>query len=374
MPRLSVVQRKRAIDLYKEHGSYRRAAIAFGDECPGLLVTHMTIRYQVTKLNTRHCLHNHHSIADSHGGSHSGRRKSARTPENIMAVAGEIIGTGRSVRQVARELDLSYSCVYKIVRHDLLLKPYVLQVVPHLTEHHRARRASAAAPLLQLFHTGAIAPMNFFSSDEANVYLDGHVQVRNAVIWGIERPPEHYREIKLRSRKVTVFAAVSAGYLFGPYFVPEGTNVNADNYCVLVQRLVDDMRAQLGEERFGNVWLQQDGATPHTALRTRHFLQQIFPDRLVGAHLTLDWPSLSPDLSMCDFFLWGVLKNEIYAHAPFANDAALRACIQETFTEMRAKVDFSATLQAVHRCFLHRLEKCMDHAGYFTELRVAPLL
>lgn len=374
MPRLSVDQRKRAIDLYRLHGNSRQAAIALNAEYPGLHVAHTTIQYQVTKLNKRYCLHNQHSIDSSHGGSHSGRRKSARTPENILAVLQEIAGTGKSLRQVARELKLSYSCVYEIVRRDLLLKPYVLQVVPHLTDNHRARRVAAAAPLLEIFNSGSVNPDLFFSSDEANVYLDGHVQVRNAVIWGVERPPEHYRQQTLVTRKVTVFAAVSAGHLFGPYFPPEGANVNAAIYRELVQQLATDMQATLGVDRFQNVWLQQDGATPHTARDTRHFLQQLFPDRLVGAHLTLDWPSHSPDLSMCDFFLWGVVKNAIYARAPFANCAVLRECIRETFHELRSRVDFPVTLRAVHRCFLHRLERCMEHRGHFTELRVSPLL
>lgn len=373
MPRLSVDQRKRAIDLYRLHGSYRQAAIALNVEYPDLHVAHTTIQYQAKKLSNRYCLHDQYSASSSHGGSHSGRPRSARTPENIMAAVGQIAGTGKSVRQVAREMQLSKSCVHRIVRRDLLLKPYVLQVVPHLTENHRARRVAAAAPLLEIFNSGSVDPDLFFSSDEANVYLDGHVQVRHAVVWGVERPPEHYRQRTLVTPKVTVFAAVSAGHLFGPYFPPQGANVNAANYRELVQQLVTDMQAMLGIDRFQNVWLQQDGATPHTALLTRQFLQQLFPNHLVGAHLTLDWPSHSPDLSMCDFFLWGVLKNAIYARAPFANSAALRDCIRETFHQVRTRPDFRSTLQAVHRCFMHRLEKCMEHGGHFTELRVAPL-
>lgn len=374
MPQLTPGQRKRAIELYQTQGSFRNAAVALNQEFPHLHVFPSTIQYQVKKLNTRFCLHNHNSISDSHGGSHSGRKRSARTARNIMDVLREILDTGKSLREVSRTLNLSYHCVHNIVRHDLLLKPYVLQVVPRLSDNHKLRRVSASAPLLELFRSGEVDPCFFFSTDEASVYLHGHVQVRNAVVWGIERPPSHFAEHNHQSKKVTVFAAVSSAHLFGPYFLPDGVNVNAESYRGLVLQLAEDMRAKFGDQQFGQVWFQQDGATAHTALQTRAFLQQQFGERLVSPHCTVDWPSCSPDLSMCDFFLWGAVKNLVYSHAPFANTNLLRACIREKFEEMRNSPDFNDTLQAVHRCFLNRLQKCMEGHGHFTELRVLPLL
>lgn len=374
MPRLTLAERKRAIELYRVHGSFRNAALALNEEFPHLHVHHSTIQYQVTKFDSRFCIHNHNSISNSHGGSHSGRRRSARTARNILDVLREIAGTGKSIREVSRTLNLSYQCVHNIVRHDLLLKPYVLQVVPRLSDNHKKRRVSAAAPLLELFQSGSVEPQFFYSSDEASIYLDGHVQVRNAVVWGIERPSSHYAEHNHQSRKVTVFAALSSAHLFGPYFLPDGENVNAENYRGLVQQLADDMRVKFGDQQFGQIWFQQDGATAHTAHVTRAFLHQQFGERVVSPHLTLDWPSCSPDLSMCDFFLWGALKNLVYAHSPFANTNLLRACIHEKFDEMRSSTDFKDTLQAVHRCFLHRLQKCMENRGHFTELRISSLL
>ncbi len=134
------------------------------------------------------------------------------------------------------------------------------------------------------------------------------------------------------------------------------------------------MRAEFGEQEFGQIWYQQDGATAHTAHQTRAFLQQQFGERIVSAHFPIDWPSFSPDLSKCDFFLWGAVKNLVYAHSPFANTNSLRRCIREKFEKMRTLPDFGDTLEAVHRCFLHRLEKCMENHGRFTELRISSLL
>jgi hypothetical protein len=32
-----------------------------------------------------------------------------------------------------------------------------------------------------------------------------------------------------------------------------------------------------------------------------------------------NWPPRNPDLTTCDFFLWGFLKDLVYVRRPFAN-------------------------------------------------------
>lgn len=49
-------------------------------------------------------------------------------------------------------------------------------------------------------------------------------------------------------------------------------------------------------------WFQQDGATAHTARRSREILH-MFLGRVVFLREAVPWPSRSPDLSPCDFFL-----------------------------------------------------------------------
>jgi hypothetical protein len=56
---------------------------------------------------------------------------------------------------------------------------------------------------------------------------------------------------------------------------------------------------------------QQDGATAHTARAAMAVVRVILPDRLISR-----WPPRSPDLSMCDFFLWGYLKPRAYEGKP----------------------------------------------------------
>ena len=62
---------------------------------------------------------------------------------------------------------------------------------------------------------------------------------------------------------------------------------------------------------------QQDGAPPHWHRDVRRFLNESLPQRWIGRvgkeDLALQfWPSRSPDLTPCDFFLWGFVKEAVY--------------------------------------------------------------
>jgi len=41
-------------------------------------------------------------------------------------------------------------------------------------------------------------------------------------------------------------------------------------------------------------------------------VRAVFPDRLISRCVDVPWPPRSPDLSMCDFILWGYLKSRVY--------------------------------------------------------------
>jgi len=61
---------------------------------------------------------------------------------------------------------------------------------------------------------------------------------------------------------------------------------------------------------------QQDGATAHTANESMTIVRNMFPGHLISRFGEEPWPPHSPDLSTCDFFLWGYLKSRVYTHRP----------------------------------------------------------
>jgi hypothetical protein len=58
---------------------------------------------------------------------------------------------------------------------------------------------------------------------------------------------------------------------------------------------------------------QQDSATTHTAHVSLEALRQVFDGCVVSRGL---WTPRSPDLTACDFYLWGSLKGKVYKTNP----------------------------------------------------------
>jgi hypothetical protein len=122
----------------------------------------------------------------------------------------------------------------------------------------------------------------------------------------------------LHSEKVTVWCGVSAFGVLGPYFFENATGqsvtVTSDRYVVMLQEFLNDELCRLHIDK-RLVWFQQDGATAHTARHSMAVVRGMFPEHVIFRFGDVDWPARSPDLSACDFFLWGYLK-EVYAHRP----------------------------------------------------------
>jgi hypothetical protein len=62
---------------------------------------------------------------------------------------------------------------------------------------------------------------------------------------------------------------------------------------------------------------KQAGATSHTARDFMAVVRNLFPIHVISRYGDITWPARSPDLSACDFFLWGYLKSQVFkAPAP----------------------------------------------------------
>ncbi|GFW40613.1 uncharacterized protein TNCV_4824491 [Trichonephila clavipes] len=74
-------------------------------------------------------------------------------------------------------------------------------------------------------------------SDEAHLWFNGYVNKQNCRIWS-EANPQVYVETSLHPEKLTVWCALWAGGIIGPYFFKndEGHNVtvNGDRYRAMI--------------------------------------------------------------------------------------------------------------------------------------------
>ncbi|GFT13581.1 putative DD41D transposase [Trichonephila clavipes] len=150
-------------------------------------------------------------------------------------------------------------------------------------------------------------------SDEAHFWLNGHVNKQNCRIWS-EANPQVYVETPLHPEKLTVWCALWAGGIIGPYFFKndEGHNVtvNGDRYRAMITNF---FIPELNNHDVQELWFQQDGATSHTARATIDLLKDTFGDGLISRFGPVNWPPRSCDLTPLDYFLWGYVKSLVYA-------------------------------------------------------------
>ncbi|GFV77671.1 DUF4817 domain-containing protein [Trichonephila clavipes] len=143
--------------------------------------------------------------------SHPQRRRTVRTEEAIATVERSIEEDPiESIRHRAQELDLCPSTLWKILRKDLGLRAYKIQLVQELKPNdHQARRrfvewAQKEIAVVFDFHK------RILFSDEAHFWLNGYVNKQNSRIWK-EANPQVYVETPLHPEKLTVWCALWAG-------------------------------------------------------------------------------------------------------------------------------------------------------------------
>lgn len=283
-----------------------------------------------------------------------GRPRSARTPENINAVRQSVLQSPqRSARKHAAALLMSDRSVRRILHMDLHFHPYKMVVVQELSRRDWQSRTEACQTILESLPPEAVV----FFSDEAHFHLCGSVNKQNLRYWS-ENNPQKIHERPLHSERVTVWCALSRLGIIGPHFFEEDGNVVTVNSNRYANMITEFFEPALQQRAFENVWFQQDGATAHTARIVMNILRQMFPGQLISRGGDIVWPARSPDLTPCDFFLWGYLKAEVFKHRP-RNLQDLKQAIRDEVQRIP-----QAMLERVHDSFRIRLQQCIDNHGH----------
>uniref|UniRef100_A0A914YHI7 Tc1-like transposase DDE domain-containing protein n=1 Tax=Panagrolaimus superbus TaxID=310955 RepID=A0A914YHI7_9BILA len=165
-------------------------------------------------------------------------------------------------------------------------------------------------------------------TDEAHFCQHGGVNRYNYRYYS-ESNPNWRDEKPLHSPKLTVWAGIGKLGILGPYFF-DGT-VNSLRYMEVIEEVIEPA---LETEQFRDMILMQDGAPPHWAVEIREKLNEIFPEKWIGRDSpTYPWPPRSPDLTACDYFLWGYVKSKVYA-TPIRDLVHLKHRIIEEFERL----------------------------------------
>ena len=188
------------------------------------------------------------------------------------------------------------------------MQPYHLQIIQALIAQQKQFRVECCEILVETtrIQPGIVSQMIF--SDEATFHTSGNVNRHNTIFWGTENS-HIVREHERASPKVNVWCAVTSTDVIGLFFFKTPT-VTANVYLKMLQEFaIDNMLLQIRQKGY----FQQDGAPPHFALTVCAYLGQTFPNRWIGRGGPLAWPPQSPDLTPCDFWLWGMIKERVYS-------------------------------------------------------------
>ena len=290
----------------------------------------------------------------------SGRHKSETTPEKVKAVSDSVDANHtKSIRRRAVELCMGRTSLNIILKHDMKAIPYRIQTHQRLTNAHKDARVEMCRWFLNQIALDGTFVKNVWFSDEANFYLNGYVNSKNYIYWGTKRPDEVV-ERGLHDQKVTVWAAMSAQGIIGPFFFQENGNtvtVNSERYISVGSKFWRKLETNFTPEERDRQWFQQDGAAPHCSRLAMAWLRDHFENRIVSRRTESPWSPNSPDLNLLDFHLWGYLKDQTMG-TTFA-----------TKTELMQKITRNIRNITVEQCqrvcanFVKRLNVCISKKG-----------
>lgn len=201
---------------------------------------------------------------------------------------------------------------------------------------------------------------NIIFSDEATFSTNGTVASQHVRYWSDYNPNFRMPHNRQYSAKVNVWCAISYHGIIGPYFFDN--TVNQHTYLDMLQNFVDERLDDLPINYLARCYFQQDGCPAHYARIVVEWLNQQFGQNWIGRNGPVIWPPRSPDLTMADFYLWGRLKQIVYANNLPPNVEYLKERIRDAVT--------SLTLEEIRRSYRElrrRLELCVEKGGEWIE-------
>lgn len=257
-----------------------------------------------------------------------------------------------STRQVAATLNVpSHMTVHKVLQENLL-HPYHVSKVQPLYENDNIARSDFCNTILNRIRDEDGFLRRILWSDECMFTRDGVFNTHNTHYWADENPHE-FREFGHQRRfSVNVWLGIINQRVVGPIYLPN--RLNANEYLNVLEQVIDEIPLNIRP----NMLFMNDGAPAHFALNVREWLDDHYPGRWIGRNGPILWPARSPDFNPLDFFIWGFIKEKVYATPPQNVDEVknrIAAAILEITPDK---------LERVMQTIPKRLRLCLETDGF----------
>lgn len=260
-----------------------------------------------------------------------------------------------SLRNASVLHGVSHTTVRNIVRVSERMIPYKPQKGQRLLEPDYEKRARFCTTLLSDIENGTVNQRHILWSDESLFHRRGFVNKQNFRWWSRDNPSWYLDNAEVGGPKVMVWAGIIDEEIIGPYFFDNTVNVNT--YLEMLQSyLLPELERR--NLNVADTIFMQDGAPAHYALAVRQWCNNHFRQWIGrGGSYVQSWPPRSPDLTPCDFFLWGHLKNKVLRNQPNTAEE-IKAEIIAGIGEITADM-----LRRTQNNVLKRLRQCSHTNG-----------
>lgn len=297
----------------------------------------------------------------------SGRPRTVRTEENVVAVAKRIKsiegqpGTHMSPAAISRELGLSETSVRRMVKDDLHLKPFKRMHGQKLSEVDQERRVERSKKMLRSLTADKLS--RTFFTDEKMFMVDPPLNSQNDRVYDQANKHKHeiedqrlFRTMSCFTRKIMVSVGVSKLGKTSLHFIEPGVKVDGAYYReTLLANMLPEMSALA---RGGHFVFQQDGARSHTARESVAYLEEHVPELLKPEM----WPANSPDLNPVDYTVWSWMEQKVYTGEKIRDIPHLRRKLSNAWEELPQTLLDDAIDQ-----FRPRLKKVIEVGGLHIE-------
>ena len=231
----------------------------------------------------------------------SGRQRTIRTGANVRNICQMLTRKPTlSHMSVAARRRISRASARRIITKDLKLQSYKKSQTEALTTTTIEKRRVRCRKLLKWLKSANSD--NIVFSDENNWSLEEKYNSQNSRVYSTTRKdiPERFKHVESSQfpKTVMVWDGISVWWETRLVFIQEGIKINGEVYRkVILERHVKQISSTFMKGR--NWTFQGDGAPAHTAKLTQEWLTNNVPSFLNRN----EWPSSSPDLNPCDFYL-----------------------------------------------------------------------
>lgn len=262
-----------------------------------------------------------------------------------------------SIRAAARRLGLSQWKVWFIV-HTARLYPFHYTPVHAIEEGDPARRMDFCRFMINMDLEDRNCLNKILWTDESKFDRDGITNYHNTHYWAPKNmnPRKKKEGAHQRRFSLNVWMGVVDNQLIGPHFFPQ--NLNGDAYNFFLRNYLEPLLEDVPLGTRMQMIYQHDGCPAHFYRNVRQWMDERYPHRWIGRGGPIPWPARSPDLTPCDFYLWGHMKELVYS-TPVNTVEELTERIIAAAQQIRETLTPRVTKTEVRK----RLRACLRNRG-----------